>query len=134
MNTLATSFKPNPNIAPGPWMDAVTWNAQGLVAVIAQEFGSGDVLMMAWMNRDALLKTMQIGEAVYWSRSRQKLWHKGEESAHTQTVKDIRLDCDGDTILLVVDQKDGIACHTGAHSCFFLGWDAKNGTWQKSVE
>ncbi len=102
--------------------------------MIAQEFGSGDVLMMAWMNRDALLKTMQIGEAVYWSRSRQKLWHKGEESGHTQTVKDIRLDCDGDTILLLVDQKDGIACHTGEHSCFFLGWDAKANTWQKSVE
>jgi phosphoribosyl-AMP cyclohydrolase len=112
----------------------VTWNAQGLVAVIAQEFCSGDVLMMAWMNRDALLKTMQIGEAVYWSRSRQKLWHKGEESGHTQTVRDIRLDCDGDTILLLVDQKDGIACHTGEHSCFFLGWDAKASTWQKSVE
>ena len=102
--------------------------------MIAQEFGSGDVLMMAWMNRDALLKTMQIGEAVYWSRSRQKLWHKGEESGHIQIVKDIRLDCDGDTILLVVDQKDGIACHTGEHSCFFLGWDARTHTWQKSVE
>ena len=83
MNTPATSFKPNPNLAPGAWLDAVNWNTQGLVAVIAQEFGSGDVLMMAWMNRDALLKTMQIGEAVYWSRSRQKLWHKGEESGHT---------------------------------------------------
>jgi phosphoribosyl-AMP cyclohydrolase len=110
------------------------WNEQGLAPVIAQEFGSGDVLMMAWMNRDALLKTMQIGEAVYWSRSRQKLWHKGEESGHTQTVKGIRLDCDGDTILLVVDQKDGIACHTGEHSCFFLDWDAKASSWQKSVE
>jgi phosphoribosyl-AMP cyclohydrolase len=90
--------------------------------------------MMAWMNRDALLKTMQIGEAVYWSRSRKKLWHKGEESGHTQTVKDIRLDCDGDTILLVVDQKDGIACHTGEHSCFFLDWDANACAWKKPVE
>jgi phosphoribosyl-AMP cyclohydrolase len=134
MNAPATSFKPNPNLAPGPWLDAVTWNAQGLVAVIAQEYGSGDVLMMAWMNRDALLKTMQIGEAVYWSRSRKKLWHKGEESGHTQTVKSIRLDCDGDTILLLVDQIDGSACHTGAHSCFFLDWDANASAWQKSVE
>ena len=86
-------------------LEAVTWNEQGLVPVIAQEVGSKDVLMMAWMNRDALLATLRLGEAVYWTRSRQKLWHKGEESGHTQKVKEIRLDCDGDTILLMVEQK-----------------------------
>ncbi|OWS70073.1 phosphoribosyl-AMP cyclohydrolase [Polynucleobacter campilacus] len=110
-------------------IDAVTWNDQGLVPVIAQEVSSGDVLMMAWMNRDALLETIRLGEAVYWTRSRQKLWHKGEESGHTQKVKEIRLDCDGDTILLMVEQKDGIACHTGEHSCFFKQWDSAKATW-----
>ena len=112
-------------------LDAVTWNDQGLVPVIAQEVSSGDVLMMAWMNRDALLETLRLGEAVYWTRSRQKLWHKGEESGHTQKVKEIRLDCDGDTILLLVEQKDGIACHTGEHSCFFMQWDSVSSNWQK---
>jgi len=112
-------------------LEAVTWNEQGLVPVIAQEVGSGDVLMMAWMNRDALLATLRLGEAVYWTRSRQKLWHKGEESGHTQKVKDIRLDCDGDTILLMVEQKDGIACHTGEHSCFFREWDSMSSNWRK---
>ena len=110
-------------------LEAVTWNEQGLVPVIAQEVGSKDILMMAWMNRDALLATLRLGEAVYWTRSRQKLWHKGEESGHTQKVKEIRLDCDGDTILLMVEQKDGIACHTGEHSCFFLQWDSNQSTW-----
>ena len=110
-------------------VDAVTWNEQGLVPVIAQEASSGDVLMMAWMNRDALLETIRLGEAVYWTRSRQKLWRKGEESGHTQKVKEIRLDCDGDTILLIVEQKDGIACHTGEHSCFFKQWDSAKATW-----
>jgi phosphoribosyl-AMP cyclohydrolase len=110
-------------------LDAVNWNDQGLVPVIAQEESSGDVLMMAWMNRDALLATLRLGEAVYWTRSRQKLWHKGEESGHTQKVKEIRLDCDGDTILLMVEQKDGIACHTGEHSCFFKQWDSAKATW-----
>jgi phosphoribosyl-AMP cyclohydrolase len=100
-----------------------------LVPVIAQEVGSKDILMMAWMNRDALLETLRLGEAVYWTRSRQKLWHKGEESGHTQKVKEIRLDCDGDTILLLVEQKDGIACHTGEHSCFFLQWDSAKAAW-----
>jgi len=112
-------------------LEAVTWNDQGLVPVIAQEVGSGDVLMMAWMNRDALLETLRLGEAVYWTRSRQKLWHKGEESGHTQKVKEIRLDCDGDTILLLVEQKDGIACHTGEHSCFFMQWDNASSKWHK---
>ena len=82
----------------GPWLKRIIWNEQGLVPVIAQEASSGDVLMMAWMNQDALLRTLQTGQAVYWSRSRNKLWHKGEESGHTQTVREIRLDCDGDTI------------------------------------
>jgi phosphoribosyl-AMP cyclohydrolase len=110
---------------------AVTWNDQGLVPVIAQEVGSKDILMMAWMNRDALLETLRLGEAVYWTRSRQKLWHKGEESGHIQKVKEILLDCDGDTILLMVEQKDGIACHTGEHSCFFLQWNSTSSNWQK---
>jgi phosphoribosyl-AMP cyclohydrolase len=115
------------------WLDQVTWNDKGLVAVIAQEASSGDVLMMAWMNRESLQLTLEKGEAIYWSRSRNKIWHKGEESGHVQTVKSIHLDCDGDTILIKVDQKDGIACHTGAHSCFFL--DLETGTngpiWKK---
>ena len=108
------------NTESNDWLDQVTWNEQGLVAVIAQEFDTGDVLMMAWMNRESLQLTLEKGEAVYWSRSRKKIWHKGEESGHVQTVKSIHLDCDGDTILIKVDQKDRIACHTGEHSCFFL--------------
>ena len=87
--------------------------------VIAQEAASGDVLMFAWMNREALAKTVELGEAVYWSRSRKKLWHKGEESGHVQKVLEIRLDCDEDVVLLKVEQAGGIACHTGRHSCFF---------------
>jgi phosphoribosyl-AMP cyclohydrolase len=101
------------------WLDAVRFDAQGLVTAIAQEQGTGDVLMVAWMNREALMLTADRREAVYWSRSRAKLWHKGEESGHTQTVHDIRLDCDGDVVLLTVTQAGGIACHTGRHSCFF---------------
>ena len=119
----------NPKPQDKALLEAVAWNEQGLVPVIAQEVGSGDVLMMAWMNRDALLETLRLGEAVYWTRSRQKLWHKGEESGHTQKVKEIRLDCDGDTILLLVEQKDGIACHTGEHSCFFQQWDSSAVAW-----
>jgi phosphoribosyl-AMP cyclohydrolase len=124
-----STFTPINSVEPGPWLDAVAWNDQGLVPVIAQEVGSKDILMMAWMNRDALLATLRLGEAVYWTRSRQKLWHKGEESGHIQKVKEIRLDCDGDTILLLVEQKDGIACHTGEHSCFFQQWDLASATW-----
>ena len=124
-----STFIAIPSLQAGPWLDAVSWNEQGLVPVIAQELGSKDVLMMAWMNRDALLATLRLGEAVYWTRSRQKLWRKGEESGHTQKVKEIRLDCDGDTILLIVEQKDEIACHTGEHSCFFLQWDSNQLTW-----
>jgi phosphoribosyl-AMP cyclohydrolase len=105
------------------WLDQIKWTADGLVAAIAQEAGSGRVLMMAWMNREALRETAAGGRAVYWSRSRQRLWHKGEESGHEQQVKEIRLDCDGDVVLLVVEQVGGIACHTGRHSCFFRRLD-----------
>jgi phosphoribosyl-AMP cyclohydrolase len=104
------------------WLDEVKWDAQGLVPVIAQEVGSNDVLMFAFMNRDALARTAELGEAVYYSRSRQRLWHKGEESGHIQKVHEMRLDCDRDVVLLKVTQlghTPGIACHTGRHSCFF---------------
>lgn len=101
------------------WLDEVNWTADGLVPVIAQEFGSDKVLMFAFMNRDALQLTVDSGHAVYWSRSRNKLWHKGEESGHVQKVHEIRLDCDEDVILISVEQVGGIACHTGRHNCFF---------------
>lgn len=104
------------------WLDQIKWDRDGLVPVIAQEQGSGDILMFAWMNREALARTAERGEAVYWSRSRQKLWHKGEESGHVQQVHGIRLDCDNDVVLLTITQhghQPGIACHTGRHSCFF---------------
>ncbi len=101
------------------WLDAVRWNSDGLVPVIAQEAGTGTVLMVAWMNHEALAITAEQGHAVYWSRSRGKLWHKGEESGHQQKVLEIRLDCDEDVILLSVEQAGGIACHTGRHHCFF---------------
>lgn len=101
------------------WLRQVVWDDHGLVPVIAQDAASGDVLMFAWMNREALERTVASGEAVYWSRSRRKLWHKGEESGHIQKVVELRLDCDNDVLLLKVEQIDGIACHTGRHSCFF---------------
>ncbi len=101
------------------WLNKVNWTHDGLVPVIAQDKDSGAVLMVAWMNREALKRTVEGGEAVYWSRSRKKLWHKGEESGHVQKVHEIRLDCDEDVILLKVEQKGGIACHTGRHNCFF---------------
>ncbi len=101
------------------WLNKVNWAQDGLVPVVAQETGSGRVLTVAWMNREALRKTVQSGEVHYWSRSRKKLWHKGEESGHVQKVKSIRLDCDEDVILIEVEQAGGIACHTGRHSCFF---------------
>ena len=113
------------------WLDAIRWDASGLVPVIAQERSSGDVLMFAWMNREALQKTAELGRAVYFSRSRGKLWFKGEESGHVQTVHDIRLDCDNDVILLTITQtghEPGIACHTGRHSCFYQR--LHNGNWQ----
>lgn len=109
------------------WLNKVNWTHEGLVPVIAQEAGSGQVLMFAWMDREALKQTVETGEAVYWSRSRKKLWHKGEESGHVQKVKDIRLDCDEDVLLLSVEQMGGIACHTGRHSCFFQ--KLEDGTW-----
>jgi phosphoribosyl-AMP cyclohydrolase len=119
------------------WLDEVKWDAQGLVPAIAQEVGSNDVLMFAFMNREALAKTAELGEAVYFSRSRQRLWHKGEESGHVQKVHELRLDCDNDVVLLKVEQlghaqgEAGIACHTGRHSCFFQ--KLEGGEW-KSVE
>ncbi|WAC75975.1 phosphoribosyl-AMP cyclohydrolase [Roseateles sp. SL47] len=112
------------------WLDQIKWDADGLVPVIAQEQGSGDVLMFAWMNREAVARTAELGEAVYWSRSRQKLWHKGEESGHVQQVHSIRMDCDNDVLLLTITQRGhepGIACHTGRHSCFFQRLD--QGRW-----
>ena len=113
------------------WLDELKWDDNGLIPVIAQEVGSNDVLMFAWMNREALAKTAELGRAVYFSRSRNKLWFKGEESGHVQTVHEIRMDCDSDVLLLKVTQlgyEPGIACHTGRHSCFFsLYRDGKSG-------
>jgi phosphoribosyl-AMP cyclohydrolase len=113
------------------WLNKVKWDEHGLVPVVAQEIGSNDVLMFAWMNREALAKTVETGEAVYWSRSRRKLWHKGEESGHIQKVHEVRLDCDEDVVLLKVEQVGKIACHTGRHSCFFqqLKVTDKGGEW-----
>ncbi|MBX2880916.1 MAG: phosphoribosyl-AMP cyclohydrolase [Granulosicoccus sp.] len=112
-------------------IDSIVFNESGLVPAIAQDERSGQVLMMAWMNREAVAETVQSGRAVYYSRSRQRLWRKGEESGHVQTVRDIRLDCDGDVLLLTVHQQGGIACHTGREHCFYrrLG---DNGDWQIS--
>jgi phosphoribosyl-AMP cyclohydrolase len=101
------------------WLDAVKWNGDGLVPAIAQEAGTGKVLTLAWVNREALATTVKEGQAVYWSRSRRKLWRKGEESGHVQVVKDVRLDCDNDAVLFLVEQKGGIACHTGRERCFY---------------
>jgi phosphoribosyl-AMP cyclohydrolase len=105
----------------------IKWDSDGLVPAIAQDRHTGRILMVAWMNREALTQTVQTGEAVYWSRSRQKLWHKGEESGHTQRVQEIRLDCDADVITLQVEQQGGIACHTGRESCFYRVF--KDGDW-----
>lgn len=110
------------------WLDEVHWDGNGLVTAVAQEVGSGQVLMVAWMNREALRLTLLEGQAVYWSRSRQRLWRKGEESGHRQKVLDVRLDCDADAILLQVEQIGGIACHTGRHHCFYRRWS--DGGWQ----
>lgn len=110
------------------WLDQVAWTAEGLIPVIAQEAATGKVLMFAWMNREALRLTSETGKAVYWSRSRKKLWRKGDESGHEQTVREIRLDCDNDVVLLSVEQQGGIACHTGRHSCFFHRLD--DGNWK----
>jgi phosphoribosyl-AMP cyclohydrolase len=104
---------------PQSWLDEVPWNEHDLVAVVAQDYSSGKVLTVAWMNRAALEETVRRGEAVYWSRSRKKLWRKGEESGHAQKLREVRLDCDADAVLLKVEQVGGIACHTGRESCFF---------------
>jgi phosphoribosyl-AMP cyclohydrolase len=108
-------------------LDLVEWSQDGLVPAIAQDAATGEVLMVAWMNREALRTTLEKGEAVYWSRSRGRFWHKGEESGHVQKVREIRLDCDGDVILLAVEQAGGIACHTGHRRCFFRRFD--DGRW-----
>jgi phosphoribosyl-AMP cyclohydrolase len=116
-------------VGPVKWLNEVHWDEQGLVPVIAQEAATGDVLMFAWMNRDALQRTAELGEAVYWSRSRRRLWHKGEESGHVQKVLEMRIDCDSDVVLLKVEQAGGLACHTGRHSCFFRRHLA-DGEWE----
>lgn len=109
------------------WLDDIKWTDDGLVPVIAQEEGTGQVLMFAWMNRESLAMTAEKGEAVYFSRSRNKLWHKGEESGHVQKVKSIRTDCDKDVVLITIEQVGDIACHTGRHSCFYHELDG--GVW-----
>ena len=110
------------------WLDQITWNEQGLVPAIAQDKTTHEILMVAWMNREALSLTVAEGRAVYWSRSRKKLWRKGEESGHVQSVSEIRLDCDDDVIILKIEQLGGIACHTGRRSCFFKV--LKDAQWQ----
>jgi phosphoribosyl-AMP cyclohydrolase len=110
------------------WLEQIKWNEQGLVPVITQEFSSKQVLTLAWMNKESLQLTVDTGHAVYWSRSRKKLWHKGEESGNQQLIKSIRLDCDNDAVLIEVEQKGGIACHTGRHHCFYN--KLENGQWQ----
>ena len=116
-----------PGSARDAWLDEVRWDADGLVPAIAQEASGDRILMVAWMNREALAETAATGRAVYWSRSRGRLWRKGEESGHVQTVRELRLDCDADVVLLKVEQQGGIACHTGRHSCFFRRYD--DGRW-----
>lgn len=121
-------MKDSPDNVDNPdWLDVIRWTADGLVPAIAQDAATGDILMMAWMNRESLRLTALEGQAVYWSRSRGKLWRKGETSGHQQVVKDIRLDCDEDVIVLKVEQKGGIACHTGRRSCFYRS--LKDGQW-----
>ncbi|WP_372964645.1 phosphoribosyl-AMP cyclohydrolase [Marinobacter sp.] len=115
------------NIDQPEWLNEIRWTEDGLVPAIAQDSQNGDILMMAWMNRESLRLTVEEGQAVYWSRSRGKLWRKGESSGHQQVLKDIRLDCDADVIVLKVEQKGGIACHTGRRSCFYR--TLKDGKW-----
>jgi phosphoribosyl-AMP cyclohydrolase len=109
------------------WLDEVPWNKEGMITAVAQDASSGRILMVAWMNREALKETVERMEAVYWSRSRNKRWRKGEESGHVQKVLEVRLDCDADAILLKVEQAGGIACHTGRESCFFR--KLEDGRW-----
>lgn len=113
------------------YLEQIKWNADGLVVATAQDANSGDILMQAWMNREALEQTVQSGVAVYWSRSRGKLWRKGESSGHTQIIKVIQLDCDGDALLLKVEQQGDIACHTGRRSCFYR--TLIDGQWQNNA-
>ncbi len=109
------------------WLDEIKWTDDGLVPAIAQDADTGKVLMFAWMNRDSLAETMASGRAVYWSRSRRKLWRKGEASGHEQIVKEMRMDCDGDVLLMQIEQRGGIACHTGREGCFYKRW--QDGAW-----
>jgi len=115
------------NVENPDWLETIRWTEEGLVPAIAQDAETGEILMMAWMNRESLRLTAEEGQAVYWSRSRAKLWRKGETSGHQQVIRDIRLDCDEDVILLKVEQKGGIACHTGRRSCFYRS--LKDGQW-----
>jgi phosphoribosyl-AMP cyclohydrolase len=110
------------------WLDEVNWDANGLIPAIAQDAATGDILMVAWMNRESLALTAAEGRAVYWSRSRRKLWRKGEDSGHVQQLRELRLDCDNDVIVLKVEQLGGIACHTGRRSCFYRV--LRDGQWQ----
>jgi phosphoribosyl-AMP cyclohydrolase len=109
------------------WIETVAWNAEGLVPAVAQDAASGEVLMLAWMSRESLARTVETGEAVYWSRSRKSLWKKGETSGHVQRVVEVRLDCDADTVLLRVESVAGIACHTGRRRCFFNRLEGERG-------
>ncbi len=113
---------------PGTLAQEIKWNEHGLIPVIAQDWQTGEVLMLAWMNRDALQLTISEGRAIYWSRSRQALWRKGEESGHVQHLKELRIDCDADTVLIKVEQIGGIACHTGRRSCFYQ--QLEQGVWR----
>ncbi len=117
---------------PDTLLSQINWNEQGLVPAIAQDFESGEVLMLAWMNHEALANTISEGCAVYWSRSRNALWRKGEKSGHVQHVKELRIDCDADTVLMKVEQVGGIACHTGRRRCFYLRLE--NGEWEVTEE
>jgi phosphoribosyl-AMP cyclohydrolase len=119
LRALATSALNRVLKMSSDWLEQIKWDEKGLVPAIAQETGTGKVLMVAWMNRESLALSVKEGRAIYWSRSRNKLWRKGEESGHVQLIKDVRLDCDNDVILLEVEQLGGIACHTGRHNCFF---------------
>lgn len=110
-------------------IDRINWNSQGLIPAIAQDAETKKVLMLAWMNADALAASLDCGEAIYWSRSRQRLWHKGESSGHTQHIIDMRLDCDADTLLLLVEQKGGIACHTGRETCLHQQFSNEQNQW-----
>lgn len=128
MASAGITSNPSSATSNASWLNKVKWDEQGLVPVIAQDAHTNDVLMFAWMSRNALAMTVELGEAVYWSRSRKKLWHKGEESGNIQKVLEIRLDCDQDVVLLKIEQGGGVACHTGRRSCFYQKFDGAG--WQ----